>query len=297
MKFCYVLLSFLIVSTASAQTRYDSILSQIKGIASSSDLASEFDLGLNSTGSMIKGLNIGFSGKSKINHIVVGTHHGNEIDSADVPVEFAKQILNILNNPSHSMFAKFSAYNFTIVPVLNIHGYNRKRREEKDENGKSHDPNRDYPDPCEEKVNFKLKSTGHIAKYILDNDIVAAVTVHGYIGTLTFPWGIYTSDYRTEDHQDFLVWTREAVKHNGYRVGTHGGLIYPAAGAFEDWAYNANGVWSVLLEVKRGLNLANDAKALVEYFNQVPTLRSTSHEHTASCVGELKSKNLPFSRP
>jgi hypothetical protein len=294
------LLIILIISMSHvsfAKAKYAAIVTEINNISKSSELASSFELGLNDTGSIIKGLKIGFDGANKINHLVVGTHHGNEVDSADVPVELAKQILAILEDAGHPLFAKFSQFKFTIIPVLNVYGYNRRNREERDEHGKSHDPNRDYPDPCADKENFKLKSTGLIAKYLKDNNVIAAITVHGYIGTLTFPWGIYTTDYRTDDHEDFTAWTTEAVKHNGYRVGTHGGLIYPAAGAFEDWAYNELGVWSSLLEVERNLNLKNDAKTLVEYFNQVPSERSKSHGHTASCAKIFNSKSMPLSRP
>ena len=277
-------------------SRYEKVLNEMNDLAKNNDLVSTFVLGKNDHGDDIIGIEVGYPGPGKTNHLVVGTHHGNELDAAVVPMEFANQALDILNDAGNPLFGLFSGYKFIIVPVLNIRGYNKARREERDANGKSHDPNRDYPDACVDKENFKLESTRLIAEFVRNSSIVAAVTVHGYIGTFTFPWGMKTSDYETPDHDLYMKWSKLAVKHNGYRVGTHGGLIYPATGSFEDWAYNELGIWTILLEIKYNANLKKDATSLIEFFAQVPKQRSNFHDHLGNCRDRMKY-NFPVSRP
>ena len=67
---------------------------------------------------------------------------------------------------------------------------------------------------------------------------------------------------------------KKSVKINNYKTGTHGAAIYPAAGAFEDWAYFKLGVWSFLMEIKSpSADLKKDALTLVEFFKISPIER------------------------
>jgi hypothetical protein len=276
--------------------RYDVTLKEIDELAKLPNV-DKFLLGKNDQNENIYGLII--KGQEPIvnHHLVVGTHHGNELRAAEVPILFAKDIISVLQNPNHPHFAKLNKSHFHIVPVLNINGYNRAIREELDSSRRSHDPNRDYPDPCATKVDYRLKSTKLISEYIINNNIVAAVSIHGYIGTFTFPWGIFTDTYETEHHQELLHWGEEAAKVNGYKVGSHGGLIYPTAGAFEDWAYYQLGVWSFLLELDRNADMKKDAKTLTEFFALAPSNRAISHAHEGKCTTIFSERSMPAGRP
>jgi len=170
---------------------------------------------------------------------------------------------------------------------LNISGYNAGQREERNSTGRSFDPNRDYPDPCGNQSTYNLNSTDALSKYMISENIIGAVTIHGYIGTFTYPWGTYTDQRETPDNDIFKVVTAQAARVNSYRTGTHAGVIYPTFGAFEDWAYHALGVWTALLEIKSQPNISQDARALVSYFGAIPQERSQYHEHLGNCNNEF----------
>jgi hypothetical protein len=261
---------------------YDLIKSDLAYIARlHPGIASRIVIGTNDQGVEIEGLRIG-SSTATVNHLVVGAHHGNEQKSTDVAMAFIKEIVEA-KQVSAGLDVKLANMAFHVIPVLNISGYNAGQRQERDANGRSFDPNRDYPDPCGNDSTFNLNSTDALAKYLIAEDIVGAVTIHGYIGTFTFPWGTYTNQTETPDHNVFRDVTSQAVRVNRYRTGTHADVIYPTVGAFEDWAYHAVGVWTALLEIKNNLNVTDDAQALVTYFSGIPVQRSENHAHIGTC--------------
>lgn len=256
---------------------YDVILSRLNELDKKPN-TSLFTLGQNDQGRDIVGIILGEPDRAATKHLVVGTHHGNERAAAQVPLLFVESMLNSLDNNTA----------YFVVPVLNISGYNKSRREEIGADGRSHDSNRDYEDACSTKADFKLKSTTLIADFIERENIIAAVSVHGYVGTFTFPWGTNAKDYSTLDNHYMEAWAKLAVKHNKYKVGTHGGAIYPAAGAFEDWGYYKLGVWSYLLEIKSpSSDLNKDAMSLVEFFKHAPTERSKNVGQVVNCVDRI----------
>ncbi len=246
-----------------------------------------FSLGKNDQNRDIMGIIVGDQSTAKTKYVVVGTHHGNERAAAEVPVFFAELVINSYD-PSVLYY---------IVPVLNISGYNVYRREESGSDGDTHDSNRDYQDACTTKQDFVLKSTTLIADLIEREEVVTAVSVHGYIGTFTYPWGTEARDYATADDAFLTAWAKKAVKINNYKVGTHGGAIYPATGAFEDWAYYKLGVWSFLLEIKSpSSDLRKDAQTLVEFFKHSPTERSRNVGQHVNCMERILG-SLNNSRP
>jgi carboxypeptidase T len=282
----YLSLCLLTLSLSSLAADYDKIVSRLKELDGLPH-TTLFSLGKNDQGMDILGIVIGDASRATQKYVVVGTHHGNEKASALVPLLFAEETLKTLKNDEA----------YFIIPVLNISGYNRSRREETGPNNKNHDPNRDYEDACTVKEDFKLKSTKLLADLMEREDIVTAVTIHGYIGTFTFPWGTNAKDYETLDHAFLEDWAKKSVSVNKYQTGTHGGAIYPAAGAFEDWAYYKHGVWSYLLEIKSPYSdLKKDALALVEFFKHSPTERSRHLGQKVNCVERLLA-NREISRP
>lgn len=283
--------------TGSRFSLYSQVLEGMENLARAyPETVKLFDLGANDQGERIRGMRVGVGGRKR--QLLVGAHHGNERLSADVAMAAARRLAEDLSDPASSRFGDLVSSEFYVIPVLNIGGYDSNRREERDSTGRPRDPNRDYPDPCATgKTDFRLKSTRLLARFVEERGVVGAVTVHGYIGTFTYPWGIHTDDSRTPDHDHFHSMGSRAVKVNGYRTGTHTDLIYPAAGAFEDWAYHAHGVWVMLLELRRNPDIARDAESLLTYFTAVPGNRSAYHEHHGTCrITPREANELP-SRP
>jgi hypothetical protein len=214
---------------------------------------------------------------------VVGAHHGNETLSVTLALRFANDLLAQLQDVNAPHHASLAPHIYYVFPVLNISGYNANRREESYRNGGTLDSNRDYPDPCGSDTPFQLKSTKLISEFIDSENIIGAVTIHGYYGSFTYPWGTFTTQSHTLDHDLFRSYGLNAVVANNYTTGTHGDVIYPTVGAFEDWAYYQHGVWVMLVEMDRNANIGRDSESLLRYFSTVPTARSLQHEHTGRC--------------
>ncbi|MCO4753301.1 MAG: hypothetical protein KC478_02410 [Bacteriovoracaceae bacterium] len=282
-------LSLLLSLNSYAASNYSKAQERIGRAVKGSSFLEEFILGLNDQGQKIKGVKFIGKGedKDKVSHLVVAAHHGNETKS----VELALQFIDYLRTTNGKDFNNIDLY---VIPVLNIGGYDREDRHERDSKNKSHDPNRDYPDPCIVKKNFKLKSTELLASFVRARNITGAITVHGYYGSLTYPWGIYTDNYETLDHKVFEKKAKDAVLENNYIVGTHADILYPAGGAFEDWAYFELGVWSLLVELEDTPKYADDIKMLVSSIQSFPSKRSRDHRHTGSCE---RRKDAGISRP
>jgi Zinc carboxypeptidase len=268
------------ISFSSFAEDYDKILSRLQELSKAANTGL-FTLGQNDQGKDIVGIVLGDPKTAIRKHLVIGTHHGDERAAAIVPFLFAELMLKDLD----------PEVLYYVIPVLNISGYNKNRRQEDDPRGSGTlDSNRDYEDACSVKVDFKLKSTSLIAEFVEREHIIAAVSVHGYFGTFTFPWGTDVKPFTTVDDALMLDWAKKAAKMNNYKVGTHGALVYPAAGAFEDWAYLKFGVWSYLLEIKSPMSdLNKDAQALVEFFKSAPSERSANVGQKVNCIKRLLS--------
>lgn len=268
---------FALISLSASAADYDQILSRLKELDKLPN-TTLFSLGKNDQGTDLMGIVLGDARSATRRYVVVGTHHGNERASAQVPLIFIEKMSSLIKSDEV----------YFVIPVLNVSGYNISRREEMGSDRKLHDANRDYEDACTTKHDFQLKSTSLIAELVERENIVSAVTVHGYIGTFTFPWGTDAKDYRTLDNSLMEDWAKKAAKVNNYKIGTHGGAIYPAAGAFEDWAYFKLGVWSYLLEIRSpSADLQKDALSLIEFFKSSPGERSHNVGQKVDCVGRI----------
>ncbi len=286
MKNCISFIVFTFITLTASAADYEKILARLNELDKLPN-TTLFSLGKNDQGQDIMGIVVGDGRRAQTKHVVVGTHHGNERAAAEVPLHFTEIIANNFD----------SSVLYYVVPVLNVSGYNNYRREESGSDGDTHDSNRDYEDACTTKQDFQLKSTTLIAELIERENIVSAVSVHGYVGTFTYPWGTETSNYSTADDAFLSEWAKKAAKVNNYKTGTHGGAIYPATGAFEDWAYYKLGVWSFLLEIRSpSSDLKKDALSLYEFFRNSPSERSTNVGQEVNCMQRILG-SLNNSRP
>jgi hypothetical protein len=287
---CGFVLGMIGVAGQAYATAYDTMVTRMEKLATDhSSLVTVTDIGNNDQNIPIRMLRIedpqsSVSAENKVKHMVVAVHHGNEQQGAEVAMQFATDIVKFMNNPSMSSPEGLVDHIWYVIPVVNISGFNTSSRYELDKNGKAMDPNRDYEDVCVTQTKWRLASSRNLDAFMKRENIVGAVTIHGYIGTFTYPWGIYTTEFETKDDDFFSDAAAAAVKANGYRIGTHGDVVYPAAGSFEDYAYYKFGIWAMLLEVRRGASVTKDATALEIYFSHVPKERSVNNQHIGQCT-------------
>ena len=256
------------------------------------DLASAYPNTVNSvmvgpsdSGEMIEGVVIG---NGPVHQLVVATHHGNEYGSTEVGMAVAEALAK---NP----IAGQSIY---VIPVLNIDGYNKRRREEKNASGNSIDPNRDYPGPCGSEGPHRLKSTASLAKFIDRENIITSATLHTYQPAVVYPWGFATQDTNTEYDDLFKMLVRNATTYSKYETGNSGKVIYPANGTFEDYAYWNSGVWSILFELGSS-HYPSDANikemirvnvpGIRKMLEESPKEKAVKHQFTGRCDFNLVS--------
>ena len=292
-------------SSSISATNYERIVQEMQELhANSPDFVQMVTLGQNDQEDDIWGLRIERpqTQKEKIAHLLVGTHHGNEWDAAPMSMAFARKVLAILEGEPSAYGEVVANGIYYVFPVLNVSGYNRRYRMEQDAAGIWHDSNRDYPDPCVDNKHFKLQSIALLANFVDVMEIVSAVSIHGYIGTFTYPWGFFTKGPETPDHDIYHSLLSYAAEVNQYRVGNHKDVIYPATGSFEDWAYHDHGVWVALLEMDRNPDYTADVESLIRFFTAAPRERSLDHAHYGQCMeivhpGLLDDGLFNISRP
>lgn len=289
MKFLFAVTGALALSSAahadvkaigSTDRQYADVLAYVQKLAH--DYAKNvalFTLGTGDTGQPIIAVKIG---NGLVHNLLVSTHHGNEYGSTEVALAFAEDL------------AKHPIPNQTlyVIPVLNIGGYDARNRRETDSRGVSDDPNRNYPGPCGTEGPFTLKSTKALADFIDQEQIVASATMHTFYPAVVYPWGISTQDLATPYLPEFTKMVSDATLESHYQVGNSTEVIYPADGAFEDWAYWKHGIWSILFEV--GIThtpsesqikdmVSTNLPGLRRMFVNAPTQPSVKHDFTGRC--------------
>jgi carboxypeptidase T len=237
-----------------------------------------FTLGESDSGDAIQGVAIG---NGPVHNLVVASHHGNEYGSVEVARGFAA---SIAENPIQGQ----TVY---VIPVLNIGGYNGKNRREPAK-GQTWDPNRNYPGPCGTEGPFTLKSTHALADFVDKQNIVSSATMHTFYPAVVYPWGISTQDLSTPYDDLFKTLVDAATVESHYQVGNSTAVIYPADGAFEDYAFWKHGIWSLLFELGEthspDLNQVNEmvkvnVPGLRRFLAQAPLKRADKHDFTGKC--------------
>jgi len=281
---------FSLVAKADLSTdrSYKDVVNYIHNLATKYPQTTQlFTIGFSNDGVAIEGIQIG---NGPMHNLVVGTHHGNEYGSTELALNFAESL-------AQSPIAGQTLY---VIPVLNINGYNNRDRYEK-VNGKYYDPNRDYPGPCGTEGPHNLNSTKALANFIDQKNIISSATLHTYWPAAVYPWGISTEDVDTPYTSTFVEMVNAATEASHYSVGNSTVLIYPADGAFEDYAYWKHGIWSILFEVGHSHSpsvsdmdemIKGNVPGLRKMFEMAPQARAEKHDFTGKCSIGLRALDL-----
>ncbi len=265
-------------------TAYDRVVQEMSDLETRNpDLVSTFSIGNNNSGVPILALRISTQPATidplKIGHLIVATHHGDERHAPILAMHIAQSLV-VQYRAQRMLQGRLPDTEWTILPVLNISGYNANTRNEYRQ-----DSNRDYPGPCNS-GGMTLGSIQSLSRLLQSRNYTATATIHGYLGTLTYPWGFATSKTVTLDDGKYETLLRNATQFNRYPYGRSGDLVYPAFGTYEDWVYWKHGVWSILVELKTGsvLDLVDTTDTLLTFFEQVDSSPSAQNIHQGNCL-------------
>ncbi|MFM8315803.1 MAG: M14 family zinc carboxypeptidase [Deltaproteobacteria bacterium] len=279
------LLSSLCVAATPPSGKYKTIYEQMVSLETQNPtIAKVFSIGTNDDGVEMYALRISTQpqaiDKSKIGQFLVATHHGNEGGSTLLAVEFMKDLLRRYQS-DELWRGNLNQTEWTILPVLNISGYNANQRHEHGQ-----DPNRDYPGPCTPSGFGKLKSIRNLIAFLESRPFAGSVTAHGYVGNFTYPWGFYTDNNKTQDENRYREIFRKVADVNGYSYGNSGDAIYPANGCYEDFVYWKHGSWSLLVELLNGSqkDVNETVPAISQFFDLIDSTPSSKNQFEANCT-------------
>jgi len=274
--------------TSSTNRKYADVKMFVQRLAATyPDKVKTFSLGVSDSKDEILGVKIG---SGPVHNIVVSTHHGNEYGSAELALAFAESVAK----------APIDGQTIYVIPVLNIGGYNARTREELDGRGTSYDPNRNYPSPCGTEGPFTLKSTKALADLVEREKIVTSATLHTYYPAVMYPWGISTRDLATPYPDEFNKLVNDATEESHYQVGNSTEVLYPADGAYEDYAFMQHGIWSILFELGYSHTpseseiqtmVSTNVPGLRRMFVNAPKVTAVNHAFTGTCDKTLRSRD------
>lgn len=265
--------------------KYKTVVDQMTALqASNPSVVSLFSIGENNEGTSIMAMRISTAPQAfdpkKIGQLVVAVHHGNEGKGMDVAMNLAKKLIKQYTSWD-LVQGNLADMEWTIVPVLNISGFNAGVRNEY-----GYDANRNYPGPCISQPGGDLGSIRSVMKLLTTRVYTGAVTLHGYIGSMTYPWGIAVGNTHTLDHNAYAQITAKAAEQNGYQYGTSTDIVYPCDGTYEDYVYWKHGAWSLLIELQSGnpTDVDKTADALLTWFSLLDSSPSTKNQLTSACL-------------
>ncbi|CAG7837687.1 unnamed protein product [Allacma fusca] len=234
------------------------------------DIATVYDIGTSTEGRPIRLIHIGIprtSGPLKQGYWIDGGMHAREWVGPAV----ATWVINELVTNSDQYQDMLTEIDFYIVPIVNVDGYEYSRTKDRlwrktRSNHKSRagclgvDPNRNFDyfwggegtssDKCSEiykgPTPFSEPETAAMRDYITKIsgktvNWVTYIALHSYAQMILTPWGYETNLY-PEDYAELKQVADEAASAltacygTHYDVGAAGTILYPAAGASDDWS-------------------------------------------------------------
>lgn len=213
-----------------------------------------------------------------------GGIHAREWISPATVTYFAQQLVNRFNAGDPVAVDLLNYFDFYIVPVLNVDGYEyshtnerlwRKTRKPSVNSATciGTDPNRNFGyqwggtgasnNPCAETYRgdaaFSEPEVKAETDYILNQlpgRVKSFLAVHSYGQYFLYPWG-YALEYTPDDAELNRVGKASVVALNAvspstvYTVGTSTAVLYAAAGGADDWSYGSAGAtYSYTVELR-----------------------------------------------
>jgi murein tripeptide amidase MpaA len=255
------------------------------------DRASLFSIGKSIEGREIYILKISdnvMTEEEEPNIYYVGCHHAREWISVEVPLLFARYLLEQFDN-SPDVSRAVNGAQIYILPLLNpdgleftIHRYRwwRKNRRYNGNYSWGVDLNRNYgfkwgyddsgssPDPASEVYRgpyaFSEPETDVLQQFMLANPPSGFLTYHNYGNLIIYPWGYTNEPTPDDDELTTIAKTMSdliyAVNGRRYEYGSGEEALYTTNGDADDWVYGTFGAPSYTIE------LPNDEYLLGAFF-------------------------------
>jgi hypothetical protein len=178
--------------------------------------------------------------------MVIGGHHGDEPDSSEVVLAFAKHITDSFSADEEIALSLISRINIAILPVVNPYGLDMGIRY--DENGE--DPNRDYPfepsPPSEHSDGIPLTTAGSRTIHELADLFPFSMAISFHTGSkgIFYPWGAPNVGTYTPDNRSFYEIGAMLSRASGKEI-LHGpantySYVANLEGAFDDHLYGSS---------------------------------------------------------
>jgi murein tripeptide amidase MpaA len=242
--------------------------------------AKMFSIGQSLEGRELYGIKISDNAgmeENEPNAVIVGCHHAREWISVEVPLLFARYVLEHFEEDADARRAVEGAQIY-VVPVLNpdgleysIHRYRwwRKNRRYNGNLTWGVDINRNYgykwgyddhgssPSPFSEGYRgpfaFSEPETGAIENFLLSHPPAGTLSYHSYSTMIIYPWGYapLLSPVHAEMDEIARVMAEKIVQVNGtvYDYGQAYTTIYPTNGDMDDWVHGRFGVPAYTIEL------------------------------------------------
>ncbi|KAI9334732.1 hypothetical protein BDR26DRAFT_866669 [Obelidium mucronatum] len=218
--------------------------------------------------------------KDKKEFVFFGGHHAREWIGPAV-VQYILTELIVKYGKDKAITDAVDAFDFTIIPVLNVDGYEythstnrmwRKNRQPNQGNAcVGTDPNRNWDtnwggdgstsrNPCSDSyigaTPFSAPEPRNIANYLKERsgNVISFIDFHAYSQLWMYPFGSHCdvfADINVEKGAQLAAAALKSVHGKSFAVGSICKIIYQASGSSVDWAYEAaNVTFSYALELR-----------------------------------------------
>ena len=171
-----------------------------------------------------------------------GTHHGDEKCGTETALALIDHLLRYRDDGEVSEL--LSGYAIYVQPLVNPDGHATDSRGD----AYGRDPNRDYliPGGVAEEA-FQLVETRLVRDLHLRVGFRASIAYHGGTTGILWPWGFSYDE--TDDHDLMHTLAKICALASGIDRYFQSVELYPAEGEYSDWAYMADGTFSITFEI------------------------------------------------
>lgn len=188
---------------------------------------------------------------------ILGTHHGDEWSSLEVPLALAEEILDRKDDPA--VRSLIDTHELWFLPVVNPDGvaaFTRRNANNVDLNRNydyqwGYDDNGSSPYPSDETYRGPSPAsepeTQAMQAFFATRNFITASSAHTYSNLFLYPWGY--RDTPCPHDAELQELSALATALNGYAYGRPGGLLYNANGGTFDYDYGTHQTLSWTVEI------------------------------------------------